>query len=685
METFAGRSYPIGATVVPGGVNFCVYSRNATGIDLLLFDAADAAAPTQVIPLDAERNHTYHYWHAFVKGASPGQLYGYRAYGPYAPESGLRFDRAKLLIDPYALAIANTENYRREKASQPGDNTPWALKSVVIDPAAYDWEGDTPIRRPFMNTLIYEMHVGGFTRHPSSGIDPAIRGTYAGLIEKIPYLQDLGVKTIELMPVQQFDPQDAPVLSNYWGYQPIAWFAPHAAYSSRTDPLEPVDEFRDMIKALHRADIEVILDVVFNHTAENGVEGPILSLRGLDNPTYYLLDPDDPAVYIDDTGCGNTVNGNTTIARRMILDCLRHWVQNMHVDGFRFDLASILSRGEDGMPLKDPPILWDIESDPILANAKSIAEAWDAAGLYQVVTFIGDRWSVWNGQYRDNVRRFVKSDHGTVSKLADSIMGSAALYHQSDRDPDRSVNFITAHDGFTLNDLVTFNEKHNQANGEENRDGANDNNNWNCGEEGPSDDPAVEALRQRQIKNLITILLMSQGRPMLLMGDEIRRTQLGNNNAYAQDNEISWFDWRDIERHAGLLRFVRGLIQFHQRSAIFHDRRYWSEPGGADIVWHGVQLDHPDLGDNSHSLAFELIHPDSHEHLHVLLNSFWEPLDFALPELPPNLGWLRLVDTALDSPEDFIDPPIPLPTERRQYQLQARSCAVLVAGPIQPA
>jgi isoamylase len=680
MSLLPGRSFPIGATVEPSGVNFCVYSRHATAIDLLLFDTANAATPSRVIHLDPEQNHTYHYWHVFVEGVSAGQLYGYRAHGPYEPDRGLRFDPTKVLIDPYAFAIANTEIYQRNKARQPGDNSAHALKSVVVDPAAYDWEGDTPLRRPFVDAVIYEMHVGGFTRHPSSGVDPTKRGTYAGLIEKIPYLQDLGLLTVELMPVQQFDAQEAPTLTNYWGYQPIGWFAPHRAYSSRQDPIGPVDEFRDMVKALHRAEIEVILDVVFNHTAEDDETGPTLSLRGLDNPTYYLLDPENPARYVDDTGCGNTINGNETIARRMILDCLRHWVQHLHVDGFRFDLASILSRGEDGQPLKDPPLLWDIETDPVLANTKIIAEAWDAAGLYQVSTFVGDRWMVWNGQYRDNVRRFIKGDAGMVSQLADSLMGSANLYRQSDRDPNRSVNFITAHDGFTLSDLVSYNEKHNEANGEDNRDGSNDNSSWNCGAEGLTDDPAIEALRQQQVKNFLTILLMSQGRPMLLMGDEVRRTQQGNNNAYAQDNEISWFDWSDVERHADLLRFVRGLIHFHQQSPIFRNRRFWSEPGSTDVVWHGVHLNQPDFGDQSHSLAFELTHLDSQSHVHVMLNAYWEPLLFELPDLSAKERWQRLVDTARASPEDLSNPPVALPSDQRQYQVQARSSVILVAG-----
>jgi glycogen operon protein len=678
--TLPGRSFPIGATVEPDGVNFCVYSRHATVIELLLFESAADAEPSQVIRLDPDANRTYYYWHVFVAGIQAGQLYGYRAYGANAPERGLRFDSSKLLIDPYALAVANSENYQRTKAMQAGDNAAHAMKSVVVDPLAYDWEGDRPIRRAYQSAVIYEMHVGGFTRHPNSGVDPARRGTYLGLTEKIPYLNDLGVMTVELMPVQQFDPQSAPLGINYWGYQSVAWFAPHAAYSSRKDPLGPVDEFRDMVKQLHRAGIEVILDVVFNHTAEGDEHGPTLSLRGLDNSSYYLLDANDRSRYVDVTGCGNTIDGNKTIARRLILDCLRHWVQHMHVDGFRFDLASVLSRGEDGLPLKSPPLLWDIETDPILSNTKIIAEAWDAAGLYQVASFVGDRWAVWNGRYRDTVRRFVKSDNGMVSDLADSLMGSAQFYQQPDRATERSVNFITAHDGFTLNDLVSYNDKHNEANQENNHDGTNDNFSWNSGVEGSTDDVAIESLRQRQIRNFLTILLMSQGRAMLLMGDEVRHTQQGNNNAYAQDNEISWFNWDDVEKNAELLRFVRGLIQFHQQSPIFHDRRFWSEPGGADVTWHGIHLNQPDYGENSHSLALELTDTDSDSHLHVMFNAFWEPLTFDLPQLPAGRTWRRLVDTSLDSPKDFADPPALLAGDLSHYLVTERSSVVLIAA-----
>ena len=676
----AGQSFPLGATVLPGGVNFSVFSRRATRVELLLFDSAAAAQPTHVIDLDPRTHRTYHYWHVFVPRIAAGQLYAYRAFGPFAPEQGLRFDPSKALLDPYGRAVVVPEAYSRRRASHHGESDVAAMKSVVVDPAAYDWEGDRPLRRSFASTVIYEMHVAGFTRHPSSGVAAELRGTYAGMIEKIPYLQDLGITAVELLPIFQFDRQDCPAgLVNYWGYSPVSFFAPHAGYSSRKDGLGPVDEFRDLVKALHRAGIEVILDVVFNHTAEAGMGGPILSLRGLDNLTYYIVDPSAHGTYDDFTGTGNTVNANETIVRRLILDCLRHWVQHMHVDGFRFDLAAVLSRGEDGAPLADPPILWDIETDPVLAGTKIIAEAWDAAGLYEVTTFVGDRWAVWNGAYRDNLRRFVKGDPGQVSAFADSLMGSARLFQHPDRDPTRSINFVTAHDGFTLNDLVSYDAKHNQANGEDNRDGSNSNDSWNCGAEGPTDYPAVEQLRAQQVRNFLTTLFVSQGRPMLLMGDEVLRTQQGNNNAYCQDNETSWYDWDLTTGSADLLRFVRGFLEVRKRLTLFTDRHFWGEPGSATVAWHGVDIGQPDFSDDSHTLALELSQPGCAEHLHIIFNAYWEPLDFALPDLPADQLWHRLVDTALPSPEDLSDPPRPLSPGQNRYTVGARSTVILTA------
>ena len=439
---------------------------------------------SRVIDLDPYVNRTYHYWHVFVPGVAAGQVYGYRIAGPFDPANGLRFDPRKVLLDPYGKCVAVPKARSRSAAREPGDNVDTALKSVVVDPAAYDWEGDTPPGRPFAKTIIYEMHVGGFTRHPSSGVAPEKRGTFAGLIEKIPYLQDLGISAVELLPVYAFDEQDGPPgLVNYWGYQPLSFFAPHPGYSSRRDPTAALDEFRDMVKALHRAGIEVLLDVVYNHTAEGGENGPTLCFRGLANETYYIL-ADDKGRYADYTGCGNTLNANEPIVRRMILDSLRYWVTEMHVDGFRFDLASILSRDEAGRPMASPPILWDIEFDPVLANVKLIAEAWDAAGLYQVGSFVGDSWKEWNGKFRDDVRSFLKGDNGMARTLAYRLTGSPDVYQREEREAEQSINFVTCHDGFTLNDLVSFNGKHNEDNGEGNRDGTDQNWSWNCGAEG---------------------------------------------------------------------------------------------------------------------------------------------------------------------------------------------------------
>src|SRR5580704_6192199 len=501
------NSSPLGATIFHGGANFSVFSRGATAVDLLLFDREDDPRPARVIPFDPLANRAYHYWHTFVPGLRPGQLYGYRVHGPYDPASGLWFDSGKVLLDPYGRAVAVPAGYSRDAATLPGDNTSAAMKSVVVDSADYDWEGDTPLCRPSTQTIIYEMHVRGFTRHPSSGLSAKTRGTYAGLIEKIPYLQQLGITAVELLPVFQFDAQDAPRgLVNYWGYSPVSFFAPHTGYSSRQDALGAVHEFRDMVKALHRAGIEVILDVVYNHTAEGGHHGPTLCFRGFENDAYYILEPD-RSRFANYSGTGNTLNANHPIVRRMILESLRYWVREMHVDGFRFDLASILERDESGNLLPSPPVLWDIESDPVLAGTKLIAEAWDAAGLYQVGSFLGDNWREWNGRFRDDVRSFFRGDDNSVASFADRLLGSPQIYGHKEREAEASVNFITCHDGFTLNDLVSYNGKHNEANGEGNSDGANDNRSYNWGIEGPAADANVEAIRNRQVKNFLTVTM----------------------------------------------------------------------------------------------------------------------------------------------------------------------------------
>ena len=680
-DTLPGRSFPIGATVTPDGVNFCVFSRNSTALELLLFDDVDTARPARVIALDPVRNRTFYYWHVLVPGLRAGQLYGYRAHGPFHPHDGLRFDPGKVLLDPYGRGVMLSQNYSRDAAKHPGDNCARAMKSVVVDPAAYDWEGDAPLGYPYSNTIIYELHVGGFTKHPSSGVNQP--GTYSGLIEKIPYLTSLGVTTIELLPVQQYDEQDVdPPLKNYWGYSPIGFFAPHRGYCSRpTDPLGPIDEFRDLVKACHHAGLEVILDVVFNHTAESDEYGPTLSFRGLENRAYYMLESDQ-ARYANYTGCGNTLNGNHSIVRRLIIDCLRYWVSEMHVDGFRFDLASVLSRDEWGQPLKSPQTLWTIESDPVLAGTKIIAEAWDAAGLYQVGSFVGHRWAEWNGRFRDDVRRFVKSANGTTRNLAARLTGSPDLYPQPDREPNRSINFVACHDGFTVNDLVSHNLKHNLANGHHNRDGAEANDSWNCGVEGPTADPVIEALRLRQIKNLLTILFIAQGTPMLSMGDEVRRTQRGNNNPYNQDNEQSWFNWQDVQTHAGLLRFVRELIAFTQSCPLFRRERFWATDPQRDsptLSWHGVQLAQPDWSDTSHGLAFTLHDTPNGDLLHVILNAYWEPLIFDLPPLPADQRWHCLLDTSRLTPADFTPPDQAAPLDAHRYRAESRSVVVLSA------
>jgi isoamylase len=678
-----GSSAPLGATVSGGGVNFSVYSRDATGVDLLLFDAAEDPKPSHIVSLDPA-NHTYHYWHMSLSGVRPGQIYGYRVHGPWDPGRGLRFDGTKVLLDPYGRGVVMPEHYSRIAASQQGDNTARAMKSVVVDLEVYDWDGDAPLKRPSARTIIYEMHVRGFTRHPSSGVAITKRGTYAGLIEKIPYLQELGITAVELLPVFQFDPQDSPPGKiNYWGYAPISFFAPHQAYSSRQDALGPVDEFRDMVKALHRAGIEIILDVVFNHTAEGDHRGPTLSFRGLDNNTYYILE-EDRSRYANYTGTGNTLNANHPVVRRMIVDSLRYWVQEMHVDGFRFDLASILTRDPSGRVLPDPPVLWDIESDPALAGTKLIAEAWDAAGLYQVGSFIGDSWKEWNGRFRDDVRSFFRSEEGSLARLVDRFVGSPEIYRHKEREPEQSVNFVTCHDGFTLNDLVSYNNKHNEANDEGNRDGADDNRSWNCGFEGPTDDPEIEKLRNRQVKNFLTVTLLSIGVPMILMGDEVRRTQHGNNNAYCHDSELTWLDWTLVAKHADVHRFVTLLNERRLLRSVEHERQRLSLAQliqQANKSWHGVKVGQPDWSPQSHSVALNVEMKQDKYSIYLMLNAYWKPLDFELPQ-PSGVGparWRRWIDTGLESPLDIVTWRTAALLTGGVYRAQPRSVIVLIA------
>lgn len=685
FSTTRGAPHPLGATVQPDGVNFTLFSQYAESIELLLFDTATADEPFQVIELTARDNRSFHFWHIFVVGARAGQHYAYRVEGQFEPEEGHRFDREKVLIDPYARGNTMTL-WDRGAACGPGHNMATSMRSVVIDTAAYDWEGDTPLRRPLDETVIYEMHVGGFTRDNSSGATNP--GTFSAVVEKIPYLRALGVTAVELLPVFQFDDKDARAfdgqhLTNFWGYSTMAYFAPHPGYCTQPEAGAHLDEFRDMVKALHKAGIEVILDVVFNHTDEGNHEGPTFGFRGLDNSTYYYLSPDDPQYYMDYTGCGNTFNCNHPVGSKLIIECLRFWVEEMHVDGFRFDEGSVLSRGPDGVPMQFPPVLWDVELDEILSGAKVIAEAWDAAGLYQVGHFPGFRWGEWNGIYRDDLRRFVRGDAGLVSQVADRVSGSASLYQANGHLPVNSINFITAHDGFTLNDLVSYNTKHNSANGEQNRDGVDDNMSWNCGAEGVIDDPEIEALRETQIRNFASLLMLSQGVPMMLMGDEVRRSQNGNNNAWCQNNPLAWFDWTQVDAEAGLLRFWQEIIAFRKANPILHRNRFFTgevnERGLADVAWHGVDLNAPGWDDPSaRALGWTLGGFGDDPDIHVMANMYWESLDMEVPSVPGH-RWHVKLDTSRASPDDIHATGREPPFDAHRYPVAGRGIVVLIS------
>jgi glycogen operon protein len=686
----AGHAHPLGAVPDGDGVNFSIYAPRATAVTLLLFDGHDTRLPNETIPLDPQANRTFQFWHVYLAGAAPGIHYAYRVDGPCDVTTvGDRHNPAKVLVDPYARGITQAV-WDRARGCDADDNAECSMRGAVIDTACYDWEGDQPLNRPMSETVIYELHVGGFTRSPSSGT--ANPGTFDGIVEKIPYLRDLGVTAVELLPVFAFDEQgiggslqDGTPRRDYWGYNPVGFFSPHPGYCVCPDECGQTTEFRDMVKALHRAGIEVIIDVVFNHTSEGNHRGPVISFRGLANDTYYCLVPQDKQYYLDYTGCGNTFDCNHPITEKMIMECLEFWAGEMHVDGFRFDECSILSRGPDGTPLAYPPVLWGIELSERLADTKIIAEAWDAGGLYQVANFPGGlRWSVWNGRYRDDVRRFVRGDGGLAGQVATRIAGSSDLFQPFGQVPANSVNFVTAHDGFTLGDLVSYDVKHNEANGEENRDGNDDNSSWNCGAEGVTRDPAIEALRERQVKNFAAILLLSQGVPMLVAGDEIRRTQRGSNNAYCQDNEISWFDWNLAKENQGMFRFFKEMIAFRRRHPAVRRTGYFTgeknERGLPDIAWHGCDLDRPGwLDPGSSVLAFTLAGFGGDDDLHVMLNMSGQDLEFRLPPAGSR-EWRRAVDTSLPAPEDIAQPGDEIEIKPAdQYRVNSHSVVILLS------
>ncbi|MGR8981078.1 MAG: glycogen debranching protein GlgX [Gammaproteobacteria bacterium] len=681
-----GKPYPPGSKHSAGGVNFSIFSRHATAVELLLFESSDSEQPFQTIELKKDKNRTFFSWHVFVKELPVGTWYAWRLDGPnHASQSGLRFDKDKLILDPWAKAVSH-KFWDRGAACLSGDNSRSAMRCVVVDDK-YDWEGDTPLAIRSEKAILYELHVGGFTRHPSANV--AHPGTFVGLIEKIPYLQQLGITHVELLPVMAFDEQDIPRgtsalgLKNYWGYSTHSFFSPHPGFCVAPEEGAHTHEFRDLVKALHKAGIGIILDVVFNHTAESGHFGPIINFKGIAGNIFYHLDDHDKSIFLDYTGCGNTVNANHPLVSRFIISCLEYWVREMHVDGFRFDLASALARGEGGHVLHDPPVLWGIELSEQLAKTKLIAEAWDAAGLYQVGSFPGYRWAEWNGRYRDTVRKFVRGDKGMIRELATRICGSSDLYEDQGRLPISGINFITCHDGFTLNDLFSYNDKHNEANGEGNRDGCNHNLSYNCGVEGDTFDRDILSLRRRQAKNAFTILLLSQGVPMLLAGDEFLHSQKGNNNCYCQDNELTWLDWNKAADNADMVRFVRLMIALRKRHLSLM-RRYFltgepiEERQMPDITWHGMQINEPPSWHDydARMLAFTLAGMEHDEpDLHVVMNMSDSKQVIELPGSKWK-RWCLAVDTSLQSPNDIHPRDGQTPIGKHLYEVEGRSVVV---------
>ncbi len=685
-----GKPLPFGATIVPGGVNFSIYSRYATSCSLVLFNKREAE-PFGVIPFKEEFRIGNVFTMVVFDLDYENIEYGFYMDGPFDAKEGHRFDKTKVLMDPYAKAIGG-----RDVWGQTPDWNDMYQHRARIQFDDFAWENDKPLETPIEDLVIYEMHVRGFTRHESSGVKHP--GTFAGIREKIPYLKRLGVNCVELMPIHEFDefensrvsPVTGKMLMNYWGYSNVGFFAPKAGYAATGKYGMQVDELKNLIKDLHANGIEVILDVVFNHTAEGNERGPYISYRGIDNKSYYILTPE--GYYYNFSGCGNTLNCNNPIVRSMILDCLRYWVADYHVDGFRFDLASILGRDQNGAPMSSPPLLESLAFDPVLGKCKLIAEAWDAGGLYQVGCFPAwGRWAEWNGKYRDDIRKFVKGEGGMVGAVSQRLQGSPDLYKSAGRGACASINFLTAHDGFTLYDLVAYNGKHNDANGENNSDGSNDNYSWNCGWEGESTDPAVNALRMKQMKNLVTLLMVSQGTPMILAGDEMGKTQGGNNNAYCQDNEISWLDWRLLEKNKELFEYFRKIIALRLAHPVLRSRTHFQNTdymgsGFADITWHGTQAWNADWSDSCRCLAFMLcgMHAKGgtvdDNTVYVAMNMHWEMHGFALPKLPKKMKWHVAANTDALAPQDIWEPGRePKLANQEEFLVGPRSVVVLIA------
>lgn len=684
-----GTAIPFGATLVPGGVNFSIFSRHAKSCTLVLFNK-HSPEPMAEIPFPEEFRIGNVFSMVVFELDYENLEYGYRMDGPFKPKEGHWFDPTKILLDPYAKIIGGRDIW--------GEKPDWYnmyhhRARLAFDD--FDWEGERPLQIPTEDLIIYEMHVRSFTRHLSSGVKHP--GTFAAIRDKIPYLKELGVNCVELMPIYEFDefensrpnPQTGELLLNYWGYSTVGFFAPKAGYAATGKYGMQVDELKTLIKTLHQNNIEVILDVVFNHTAEGNEYGPTISFRGIDNQTYYMLTPE--GYYFNFSGTGNTLNCNNPIVRNMVLDCLRYWAAEYHIDGFRFDLAAILGRDPWGSPLSNPPLLESLAFDPILANCKLIAEAWDAGGLYQVGSFPAfGRWLEWNGKYRDTIRQFLKGEPGKVGDMAQRLQGSPDLYAWAGRGPTASINFITCHDGFTLMDLVSYDGKHNEANGENNNDGTNDNDSWNCGWEGPTDNPDINALRRQQIRNAIAMLMVSQGVPMILMGDEMGRTQLGNNNTYCHDNQLNWLDWKLLESNADLFKFFKHCIAFRNAHPVLRNKFHfqnmdYAASGYADITWHGTKAWEADWSDSSRILAFMLCGRHAKQgtltdnYIYVAMNMHWEANWFEIPGLPQGMQWHVFVNTGATPPEESWYPGTE-PVLKNQFGLLigGRSVVILV-------
>jgi len=708
LSFLSGHPLPHGAVVRSQGVNFSIFSRHASSVTIEFFEHAYDAAPFCSYTLDKQRNKTGDIWHVFVKGLKKNALYLYRVDGPFIPHEGMRFNNRNYLLDPYAQCLTGSESdtfaYQLPPGHTDGDLTfltaqkaQYFPKCIVIDADDFDWQGDRPLNYPLRDCIIYEAHLKGLSCHPNA--PQQHKGTYEGIIETIPYLKALGITSLELLPIHEFNeneltrinPRTGKKLNNYWGYSTIAFFAPKVSYAAGRQGTEPLTEFKKMVRELHKNGIEIILDIVFNHTAEGSEYGPTLSFRGLDNAIYYMLE-DNLRYYRNYSGCGNTVNCNHPVVQNFILDCLHYWVTEMHIDGFRFDLGSVLGRDQRGFLMDNPPTIERIAEDPLLRHTKIIAEAWDAGGAYQVGNFPGGRWAEWNDRFRDDVRIFWRGDSAHARQLATRLTGSADLYLQNGKKPFHSINFITSHDGFTLYDLLSYTYKHNEENGEENRDGANTNYSHNNGFEGKTENAAIELIRKQKAKNMLLTLLLSLGTPMLTSGDEVLRTQNGNNNPYCQDNETSWFDWSLTKTHADILRFTQKLIALRKAHPVFLRSEFLTgqideQRREQDIRWYTAQGTTPDWSQEFSFLAYYLdgAHASTRAErddnsFYIMLNS--SPLDVTASVCPAPQGkkWCRLIDTSYRQDHDFLSANTACLLENQHtYVVLAASAVVLLS------